>query len=236
MVNVKSDQRYKKRFKYEATIWHDNLFPEIFYETKMRNLSQGGIYFESDQTLYAGEKIYIAIKDPSASENDYKDCVQVEIKWRKILTDSTFQYGYGAQFRDSRNILLESIDLAGLASDESPDNGYKFKTDSRQDPRSPYRKITFFPTQNRNYKGFITNISRSGAFLVSRYKFTLGQQIVLVIPGDKKHSDMKLKGSVVRLSTKGAGVKFDRRTGRERRKGGDRRKSKRRAIAVKQKP
>jgi len=116
MVNVKSDQRYKKRFKYEATIWHDNLFPEIFYETKMRNLSQGGIYFESDQTLYAGEKIYIAIKDPSASDNDYKDCVQVEIKWRKILTDSKFQYGYGAQFMDSRNILLESIDPASLAA------------------------------------------------------------------------------------------------------------------------
>jgi Tfp pilus assembly protein PilZ len=128
---------------------------------------------------------------------------------------------------------LESIDPASLASDDSPDNGYKFKKDSRQDPRSPYRKVTFFTTQNGNYKGFITNISRSGAFLVSKYKFTLGQQIMLVIPGDKKHSDMKLKGSVVRLSTKGAGIKFDRRTGRERRKGGDRRENKRRTIKEK---
>jgi Tfp pilus assembly protein PilZ len=230
MVNAKSDQRYKKRYKYEATIWHDNLFPEIFYETKMRNLSQGGIYFESDQTLYAGEKIYIAIKDPSASNNDYKDCVQVEIKWRKILTGSKFQYGYGAQFIDSRNILWEAIDPASLASDSSTDNGYKFKNDSRQEPRAPYRKVTFFTTQNRNYRGFITNISRSGAFLVSKYKFTLGQQITLVIPGGKKHGDMKLKGSVVRLSPKGAGIKFDRRTARERRKGGDRRKNKRRTI------
>ncbi len=67
MVNFNSDQRKKNRYKYEATIWHDNLFPEIFYETKMYNLSKGGIYFESDQTLYTGEKIYIAIKDPSAS-------------------------------------------------------------------------------------------------------------------------------------------------------------------------
>jgi len=47
---------------------------------------------------------------------------------------------------------------------------------------------------------------------------------------------MKLKGSVVRLSPKGAGVKFDRRTGRERRNGGDRRKTKRRTVAVKKKP
>ena len=235
-MNVKSNQRDKTRYKYDATIWHDNLFPEIFYETKMRNLSQGGIYFESDQTLYAGEKIYIAIKDPSASDNDYKDCAQVEIKWRKILADSQFQYGYGAQFIDSRNALLASIDPASLATDNQPDNGYKFKKDSRQNPRSPYRKVTFFTTQDRNYKAFITNISRSGAFIVSKYKFTLGEQITLAIPGDKKHSDMKLKGSVVRLSTKGAGIKFDRRTGRERRKGGDRRTNKRREVAVEEKP
>ena len=73
MVRIQSDQRKKKRFKYEATVWHDNLFPQIFYETKMRDISQGGIYFESDQTLYAGERIYVAIKDPSGSDNDYKD-------------------------------------------------------------------------------------------------------------------------------------------------------------------
>jgi Tfp pilus assembly protein PilZ len=232
-VNFNSDQREKKRYKYEATIWHDNLFPEIFYETKMYNLSKGGVYFESDQTLYAGEKIYIAVKNPSAADNDYKDCVQVEIKWRKNLTDSNVQYGYGAQFIDSRNTLLDAIDMASLAEDSLKGNGYKYKKDSRQDPRSPYRKITFFTTRNRNYKGFITNISRSGAFIVTKYKFSLGQKIMLAIPGDGQRRDMKLKGSVVRLSPKGAGVKFDRRTGIERRKGVDRRKKKRRTIKEK---
>jgi hypothetical protein len=44
---------------------------------------------------------------------------------------------------------------------------------------------------------------------------------------------MKLKGSVVRLSPKGAGVKFDRRIGMERRKGLDRRRKKRRTIQKK---
>jgi Tfp pilus assembly protein PilZ len=231
MVNNNSDQRDEKRYQYEATIWHDNLFPEMFYETKMYNLSKGGIYFESDQTLYAGEKIYIAIKNPSASDNDYKDCVQVEIKWRKNLTDSNVQYGYGARFTDSRNTLLASIDTANLAKESLPSaRGHKYKKDSRQNPRSPYRRVTFFTTNDRNYKGFITNISRSGAFIVSKYKFALGQKIMLVIPGDKKHGHVKLEGSVVRLSTKGAGVKFDRRTGVERRKGGDRRKKGRRTL------
>ncbi len=229
-MNNNSDQRENKRYKYEATIWHDNLFPEIFYETKMYNLSKGGIYFESDQTLYAGEKIYIAIKDPSASDNDYKDCVQIEIKWRKNLAQSNVQYGYGARFTDSANTLLKAIDTTDLVQERLPDSGHKYKKDSRQSPRSPYRRVTFFTTKNRNYKGFVTNISRSGAFIVTAHKFALGQKITLVIPGDKKHSDMKLSGSVVRLSPKGAGIKFDRRTGIERRKGGDRRKNKRRTV------
>jgi len=230
MVNLNSDQRAKKRYQYAATIWHDNLFPDIFYETKMYNLSQAGIYFESDQTLYAGEKIYIAIKDPSGSENDYKNCLKVEIKWRKIIKDSAFRYGYGAQFIDSPNTLLESIDRAKLSKASLQEKGYKYKKDSRQDPRSLYRKVTFFSSDNRNYKGFITNISRAGAFVVTKHKFFLGQQIMLVIPGGGKHSDMKLKGSVVRLSPKGVGVKFDRRTGKERRKGRDRRSNKRRTL------
>jgi Tfp pilus assembly protein PilZ len=123
--------------------------------------------------------------------------------------------------------------MATLSQDSRQGNGYKNKNDSRQNPRTPYRKVTFFTTQNRNYKGFITNISRSGAFIVARYRFSLGQQIVLVIPGDEKHSDMKLKGSVVRLSPKGAGVKFDRRTGMVRREGLDRRRKKRRTIQKK---
>ena len=230
-MNLNSDQRAKKRYQYEATIWHDNLFPDIFYETKMYNLSKRGIYFESDQTLYAGEKIYIAIKDPSASDNDYKNCLKVEIKWRKNIKDSVFRYGYGAQFTDSRNTLLESINMAKLSKAGLRENGcYKYLKDSRQDPRSLYRKVTFFTTNNRNYKGFITNISRSGAFIVTKHKFFLGQQIMLVIPGGGKHCDIKLKGSVVRLSPKGIGVKFDRRTGMERRKGGDRRSNKGRTI------
>jgi Tfp pilus assembly protein PilZ len=199
----------------------------------MYNLSEGGIYFESDQTLYAGEKIYVALKNPSASDNDYKDCVQIEIKWRKNLVDSSAQYGYGAQFTDSRNTLFDEIDTTSLEKESLQKNGPKYQKDARENPRSPYRKITFFTTNRHKDKGFITNISRGGAFIVSKYKFTLAQKITLILPGDKTHPDLKLTGSVVRLSPKGAGVKFDRRTGIERRKGGDRRKKSRRTSRKK---
>jgi len=226
MMSSNSDQRANKRYEYEATIWHDNLFPDIFSETKMYNLSEGGIYFESDQTLYADEKIYIAIKDPSSSDDDYEDCFKVEIKWRKNLKDSLFRCGYGAQFIDSRNALIETIEMAHLSQDRRPENGSIDKNDSRQHPRSPYRKVIFFTTNSQNYKGFITNVSRSGAFIVTRQKLSLEQEITVVIPGGGKHSELKLKGHVARLSLKGVGVKFDRRTAMDRRQGGDRREKK----------
>ena len=226
-MSVKYDQRKEKRQKLEATIWHDNLFPEIFYEAKMYNFSESGIYFESDQILYEGEKIYIAVKNPSGADNEYKNCVQVQIKWRNNLTGRYIQYGYGAQFVDYVNPLSELIDHSRLDEDTLQRKTLEIRKDSRQDPRSSYRKLTFFTTKNRNHQGFITNISRSGAFIVSRYKFSLGQQIVLDIPGDRRHNNIKLNASVVRLSPKGAGVEFDRRTGIERRKGADRRKNQR---------
>ena len=224
-MSINYNQRVDKRYKFEATMWHDDLFPEVFYETKIYNLSKRGIYFESDQALYVGEKIYIAIKDPSESEKDYKDCVQVEIKWRKKPINQTFQYGYGAKFIDFDNTLAELINMADLEEDNLLQAWNKYRIDSRQNLRTSYRKVTFFITQGRNYKGFITNISRSGAFIVARYKFTLGQAITLIVPEGGMQSNRKLKGSVVRLSPKGAGLKFDRRTGMERRKGVDRRKN-----------
>ena len=49
--------------------------------------------------------------------------------------------------------------------------------------------------------------------------------IHIVIPGGKKNIDVKLEGWVVRLHPKGVGVKFDRRTGRDRRRVLDRRRS-----------
>jgi len=226
-MNLIDEKRAQKRFVYEATIWHDNLFPDIFYETKMYNLSQGGLYFESDQILYVGEQIFIAIREPSASDNDYKDCFKVEIRWSKNLKKSLMRYGYGAQFVDSHNTLLESIDTAGLSLEPLPDSSHTDSNDSRQNARSPYRKVTFFTTRNRSCKGFITNVSRAGAFVITKEKLPLQERITMIIPGGAKRGDLRLNACVVRLSPKGIGVKFDRRTLLERREGRNRRQDRR---------
>lgn len=218
-----SEQRKYKRYKYETVIWHDNLLPDIFYRAKIFNLSKRGVYFESDQIIYPGEEIYISIKNLSASINDKKDCIRVEIKWRRELLNSPFRFGYGAKFTDPIDTLVKSIDKAGLHQLSSRIHDFKHKKDPRKHPRTPYRKIMLFTADNRNYKGFITDISRGGAFIITKNKFSLGQMIHLVIAVDGKKKDVKLKGWVVRLNPKGVGIKFDRRAGRNRRRVLDRR-------------
>ena len=81
----------------------------------------------------------------------------------------------------------------------------------------------FFASKSKNYKGLITNISGGGAYIITKNKFYLGQVLQLVIPGDKKKKDVKLKGWVVRLSPGGLGVRFERRKGQDRRSVLDRR-------------
>ena len=224
-MDLKFDQRENKRLKCEAIIWHDNLLPEIFYNAKMYNLSKSGVYFESDQIIYPGEDIYIGLKGPTSLINDNKDHIRVEIKWRKELQNASFRFGYGAKLINTIDTLVKSIDKAKLRQQSTQGHIFKPKKDPRKHPRKPFRKVFFFTSINKHYKGLISNISRGGAHIITREKFYLGQMIQLVIPGDKKKKDVKLKGWVVRLGPGGLGVRFERRKGRDRRKVLDRRGS-----------
>jgi Tfp pilus assembly protein PilZ len=221
------DQRIDQRFIYEAAIWHENIIPGRFYRAKIGNISRKGIYFESDQALYQGEKIYIGRSRPESKEDISANCAGVEIKWRKALKDSSYQFGYGAEFLDLDNPLVKSIDSTNMINQNNHGTSRKYKKDPREHVRELYRKEIVFSTQNRHYKGSITNISRSGAFIRTKDKFALGQLILLDIREDKTSEALRLKGWVVRLSPNGVGVKFDRRIRLDRRKKVDRRNKKR---------
>ncbi len=222
-MDLKFDQRRDRRLRCEAVIWHNNLLPEIFYNAKMYNLSKEGLYFESDQIIYPGEDIFIGLKNSASPINDNTDHIHVEIKWRKDLQNASFRFGYGAKLINPINSLVKSIDQTKLRQSSSQGNAFKNKKDPRKHPRKPYRKVFFFVSKNKNYEGLITNISRGGAHIITREKFYLGQLLQLVIPGDDKKKDVKLKGWVVRLSPQGIGVRFDRRKGPGRRRVLDRR-------------
>jgi hypothetical protein len=237
-VNLPSNRRDNTRYKYDAFIWHTNILPGIFYKAKLQNLSKTGVYFETDQSLYSREKIYIAKKSDSSISNkkefkrieikwrkdNIKSFDEIEIKWRKELKDSFFQYGYGAVFTGFNTNLEKIIDTDAVDKQKNGNGNLEYKKDPRGLTRENYRKDITFSKKIQTYKGVISNIRRVGAFIETKSNLSLGQLIHLEITGDSLFKDLKLKGLVVRIDPNGVGVKFDRRTGRERRKDIDRRR------------
>jgi Tfp pilus assembly protein PilZ len=237
-VDITSDRRENQRFKYEAIIWHNSILPGIFYKARLCNISKTGVYFETDQSLYPGEKIYIAKKSDSSISNrkdinrveikwrkdSTKGFDHIEIKWRKELKNSSSQYGYGAVFIGSNPNLEKLLEMVDVNKNKNGNDNLKAKKDPRELTRENYRKEITFSAKDQSYKGFISNISRVGAFIETKTKFSLGQMIRLEIPGDSLFKDLKLNGWVVRLEPEGVGIKFERRSGRERRKDLDRRR------------
>jgi len=214
--------RVNKRYKYVAVIWHENLLPGRFYKAEISNISQSGLYFESDQVLYQGEKIYIGGKRPLSAKRNSKECAAVEIKWCKDLKNSSFKCGYGAKFLDPGNSLIDVL-VKTEKTGNIRETGGSYKNEPRAYKRGIYRKEKIITSKNRNYRGSIANISRGGAFIRTKNQFALGQMILLDIREDKTSKALRLKGWVVRLSPNGIGVSFDRRSYRDRRKKLDRR-------------
>jgi Tfp pilus assembly protein PilZ len=224
-VELKLYKRRHRRLRCEAVIRHDNLLPDIFYNGKIYNLSKSGMYFESDQIIYPGEDILIGLKNSSPPIQDNKDHIRVEIKWRKELKNNSFRFGYGAILINPINTLIKSVDKVKPHQNKTQNGVIINERDPREHPRKLYRKVMSIRSKRKNYQGLTTNISRGGAYIMTKNKFYVGQMIQLAIPGDRNKKDIKLKGWVVRLSPDGFGVRFDRRTGRDRRGRLDRRGS-----------
>jgi Tfp pilus assembly protein PilZ len=236
-MNPAQEKRNNKRFILEAVVWHSNVLPGVLYKAKISNLSKGGVYFETDQFLYPGEKIHIAkISVASKKKGTERDHVAIkgqgknakyfdpiQIKWRKELTDSQFRFGYGAEFTQDDSKLAKLIIMSTADTQNDKSEAWEYKKDPRELRRENYRKEITFSSKNSNHQGFITNINRGGAFIETGDAFSLGQVIKLVVPGDGIFKPLKLKGWVVRLAPGGIGVKFEKRSGRERRQDIDRR-------------
>ncbi len=229
-----TERRKHKRHQYEAFISHDILSQEETPAGKIYNFSKSGLYFESNDTFYPMEEIFVEIIDhPQSFDTDFELLFDVEIIWRKKLQDASFRYGYGAKFKFSNADFEKKIDIATfvkprLIKPESEDD-----PDTRGYPRRPCDKSIVFNHRNQVCRGLITDLSRSGAFIKTGSKFSLGQKIKLVITGDKDRKDLKRHGWIVRVSPEGFGISFERRSGPERRFDLDRRIGKDRRKRIK---
>jgi Tfp pilus assembly protein PilZ len=200
------------------------LLPDIFYDAKMYDIGKGGVYFESDQSLYPGEEIYIGLKGSPYSENTEKYFSYVRIKWRKDLTGASFKFAYGAEFIKASESLLKILEVAGFGNELPKNKVFDNERDPREHQRKSYRKVVFFTSRNSKYKGYVKNISRGGAFIITDAKFAIGQILNLVFPATRLKKELRLKGWIVRVDENGVGVRFDRRSGKDRRADLDRRR------------
>jgi Tfp pilus assembly protein PilZ len=225
-VALSIERRHHRRFVYEADISHDLLARHHIYKGKLYNFSKSGLYFESDQTIYPGEEVFIKFEDQPDSINE--DMMAqlpfgVEVVWQNDRTDSSFRYGYGAHYLDINDSLVKSIKIPENKREKLLNHNLETEKDPRAFPRRQYHKLLILSYKSKHYKAEFKDISKGGGFIKSGLKFTVGKQIRLIVPGSKIRKKIQFKGWIVRINAEGFGVKFDRRPELEVRKKFDRR-------------
>jgi hypothetical protein len=113
--------------------------------------------------LIPGAKIYIGIQDSSHRffPKDYGRFL-VEIIWRKLLTEISSNFGYGAKrIFDKAEKKLQKNDHFELK-------------ELRKNPRKPFSKLTYFASEKKYYEGIIKNLSHGGAYIETKTKFSNG--------------------------------------------------------------
>jgi len=78
--------------------------------------------------------------------------------------------------------------------------------------RTYQRKSCFlsvdYATDDRAYQEFIQDISASGVFIETRYQLPVGQNIAMTFSLPSSQENVKLTGSIARITSQGFGVAF----------------------------
>jgi Tfp pilus assembly protein PilZ len=202
----------EQRYKCEMDISHDNVIPDIHYDGIISNLSSGGIYFESNESIIPGDAISVTVKKLNEEEITF----DVYIIWKKDLPNSPFRFGYGAKSVSQKESIVQ-------IRDQDVNRITEF-ADKREYQRKIFNKQIRLKNHNQVYNGQIRDISRGGAFIETDSIFPIGKKIVLTLSGKTARKSVKLMGWIVRKDSDGFGITFDRRCGSERRYDIDRRK------------
>ena len=208
----KTDLRRKRRFHYETAVALESIEGGVTSVARMFNVSEGGVYFESDTRIPNGKQIFIWIanspfaRDPGVYENQ-----RVTVVWRRPLTNSIYAYGYGVKRLDPGGVTFaESMVMSRLDTPRPRVGRLRPMKDSRLHPRKTLSKSVYFGFQNRHFKGRIHNISRTGMFIETRNLFESGSSIRIVIPDDRLDRYLSITARVVRSTPQGIGVKITR--------------------------
>ncbi len=218
ILKSNQERRRHKRIIYEANVSHTVASSDATHSGKMFNFSKRGVYFESDQSLHPGQDIALGIAASAETyRNDINFLFDVKIIWRKALEDSQFGFGYGGKLLNAVNSKLDDGNALHTAGPTLPFDEIKPERESRQHSRRPYNKSLKFRHNNVEYTGFVANIGRGGALILTEEQFAIGGRITLIVPGIHTRKKVNVNGRIVRLAPDGIGVRFEGRSGRERR-------------------
>ena len=199
-------------------ISHEILTDDTIHTGKMLNISKGGLYFESDQTIFKGDEILIKVLMLSDEPDSYEHFpVDVEIIWRRELNKPDYKFGYGGRYILENDFISRDAYSPDRQSRGLPDNRIGDGKDPRNHPRKPLNQSMLIKYKNQTHEGFIRNISLGGALIETRGDFVLGTDVELVISQAKVKKNSKVKARVVRFSPKGFAVSFAGRPARQNR-------------------
>ena len=190
-----SEKRSNPRIYYWKPITIEESAISFLYRARLVNYSETGLYFETDLLLNSGARVYVGIQN-SAHRLFPKHYGRflAEIIWRKPLTEISFNYGYGAK------VLFDK------AEKKLHTNKHVKLFKIRKNPRKLFSKLTYFASGSKFCQGIIKNLSRGGAFIETKTKFSNGSEIKLVVPGPNKY--IQIRCEIIHFSQKGFGVKF----------------------------
>ena len=192
-----SEDRGAIRFDHFSPLHVNDLKSGGFYEARMSDYSNSGIYFESDGLFQKDTKIYISMQDsPYDQSSDVLKYVYGEVMWRKELKSSSSKYGYGIQL------------FSGIRQQEFEQSDPKEK-DLRKHPRKPFFRNIRFSSYKGSHEGDTKNVSASGLYVASREKFKAGQWLKLNLPL-KNGKTAEIMGQIVWLTDEGFGLKFQK--------------------------
>lgn len=191
-----SERRKNARIDHISPLKVEDRNSGKVYKARMFNYSDDGLYFESDSVLESGDQIYIGIQDsPYSPANGVFEYHRSEIRWRKKLKDSYFEYGYGVKL--CTELKKKSQKSTTLINRNSEQNEQKKLIQSTI-------KIS---DQNGSYEGMIKDISTSGVFFATENKFEEGQILSFSVP-TKNDKEIKIDGQIVWADDEGFGVIF----------------------------
>ena len=217
-------RRQRKRGESDAVIYSvasNEAFDVASYnKARILRIHQQDIWFASNIALPKGQYAYIGFdmneSDPVFNSNEFHP---VRIKGRIKSQDSSHRYRYQASYINSKGTLKKVSHKPNLEKQSQKNINLHVEKDPRNIPRKSCYQAIFFYSENKKYRGILTNLSRQGAYIETNTNLFFKQNIEIEIPVNHSKEGFRLLGKVIRVDLNGVGLKLNRivdtrRTGR----------------------